>query len=214
MPPASSLVGPCGSRSSELALQFGICLGNARWGHHLQCKWAAASALQWRFRWRFSSRQLRSRRVVDREPPAPTSGVTKARVKGSHGIRDRRSAVSHVAVAPFGGYSLYHPRARTSGRGRRAWRDTPRSAPPESEEEDRSSSEAAESESSRGMSARNLVGTYAASTALAVQESLPPEGVIVLLACLVGVLTGGSVVLFNLAVSSYYMPHSSSNSPC
>lgn len=50
-------------------------------------------------------------------------------------------------------------------------------------------------------SARSLVGNYAASTALAVKESLPPEGVIVLLACLVGLLTGGSVVLFNIGVT-------------
>ncbi|KAG0564110.1 hypothetical protein KC19_8G083600 [Ceratodon purpureus] len=195
MPPASSLAGPCGSQPSKLALQFGICVGNARWGHHLRFKCAAACPLESRPRWRFSSRQLRS---IDREPSAAISWGTKARVKGSHGIGDRKSASSHVPSAPFRGYLPYGFRKRiTRGRGRRAQRDTPGSAPPEREVET-SSSEAAESD--RGMSARNLVGTYAASTALAVQESLPPEGVIVLLACLVGVLTGGSVVLFNLAV--------------
>lgn len=54
---------------------------------------------------------------------------------------------------------------------------------------------------STSSTARSLVGNYAASTALAVKESLPPEGVIVLLACLVGLLTGGSVVLFNIGVT-------------
>ena len=127
---------------------------------------------------------------------------TRARGKSGHGILDRRSASSHVAFAPFGGYAV-SVRAHRSGRGRRARRDSRGSSPPPSpeREEERSSGEAAESESgSRGMVPRSLMGTYAASTALAVQESLPPEGVIVLLACLVGVLTGGSVVLFNLAV--------------
>lgn len=54
--------------------------------------------------------------------------------------------------------------------------------------------------SQNGVSVGSKVGKYAASTAMAVKDSLPPEGVIVLLSCLVGLLTGGSVVLFNLVV--------------
>lgn len=70
---------------------------------------------------------------------------------------------------------------------------------------DDKSIEESDEDSATGSNARKSVGEYAASTALAVKESLPPEGVILLLACLVGLLTGGSVVLFNLAVRLHAM---------
>jgi hypothetical protein len=62
--------------------------------------------------------------------------------------------------------------------------------------------------SQNGVSVGIKVGKYAASTAMAVKDSLPPEGVIVLLSCLVGLLTGGSVVLFNLVVRCTPCPFS------
>jgi hypothetical protein len=62
--------------------------------------------------------------------------------------------------------------------------------------------------SQNGVSVGSKVGKYAASTAMAVKDSLPPEGVIVLLSCLVGLLTGGSVVLFNLVVRCRPCPFS------
>ncbi|CAM6082547.1 unnamed protein product [Calypogeia fissa] len=44
------------------------------------------------------------------------------------------------------------------------------------------------------------LGSYATTTAIAIQDSLPPEGFVVLMSCAVGLLTGVCVVLFNLGV--------------
>lgn len=111
-----------------------------------------------------------------------------SKLKWGHG-RYRRCSSRGASL--FGGYYYSPCRARRESSG-------------ESKDEEKSAevADVGRDNSSPGLKARSLVGTYAVSTALAVQESLPPEGVIVLLACLVGVLTGGSVVLFNLAASA------------
>lgn len=172
MPPASSLVGPCGTQTILALQRRRIDASNATCVH-LHC---VSCHSEWSHRWRTSSQQqqLSSRVVVDRE------SHSNSKLKWSHG----RSQ-------PFGRFSP----CRALGRDEA----------PESEDEEKSSFERGNSRP--GLKARSLVGTYAASTALAVQESLPPEGVIVLLACLVGVLTGGSVVLFNLAVHAVPCSH-------
>lgn len=113
-------------------------------------------------------------------------GIPASKSRCAHSLRWRAVEWSHGRnyqrrSSALGGY--YSP-SRAAAR-----RDT---AADDEDEED--------VENSSSKPRQSLVGSYAASTALAVQESLPPEGVIVLLACIVGVLTGGSVVLFNLAV--------------
>lgn len=49
-----------------------------------------------------------------------------------------------------------------------------------------------------------LFGSYATTTAIAIQDSLPPEGFVVLVSCAVGLMTGGCVVLFNLGVDEIH----------
>ncbi|XP_024392451.1 chloride channel protein CLC-e [Physcomitrium patens] len=180
MPPVSSLVGSGGGRMS-LAPQLGSRVNNVRCVHpQRQC---AVCALERRFSWKICHQLSR---VGDRGPSHAIVVKPKPQLKLVYGGHTR---YSHL-VSPFGTYS--------SSSGRRAQRGNSDGLPGYEDEE--KGGETEEEDSSPGLTARNLVGTYAASTALAVQESLPPEGVIVLLACLVGVLTGGSVVLFNLAV--------------
>jgi hypothetical protein len=59
------------------------------------------------------------------------------------------------------------------------------------------------SEKTQEKSARSggqILGSYATTTAIAIQDSLPPEGLVVLMSRAVGLMTGACVVLFNLGV--------------